>query len=471
MGLWQCLCSILQLDPVQVDVVRETATVPLSLGGLGLRSAQRTRIPAFWASWADSLAMIRQRHPDVAVQLVHQLEGHPDTPCLQAAADATRSIHGVRGFVPPSWEALSHGVRPELLQPDEFEPGCQRGGWQHEAVSRVEVQFRDENLFNRLDNASKALVRSQGGVGAGLAFSTCPLCRVTRLEPHLFRVLLLRRLRLPFSLSGRSCRCGLPLDSSGHHRAACARAGILGRRGFALESVRICREAGGRVTTNVMVRDLDLAAPNMFDARRLEVVVDGLPLFGGVQLAVDTTMVSALHANGEARRGAARTDGVALAAARRRKERTYPKLTARGARARLVVLGVEVGGRWSTETRTFLSLLAHGRARSERPLMRKRVEQAWRLRWRELVGAERRARFVVLAGDVGGRFFDDSPFLKESCSSHRTRPEILQGRAHGGALLCFVSPGPGPYWRRWIHAYCARGDSAMSSWCGVVRRR
>ena len=79
-----------------------------------------------------------------------------------------------------------------------------------------------------------------------------------------------------------------------------------------MESVaaRICREAGGRVTTNVMVRDLDLAAPNMFDARRLEVVVDGLPLFGGVQLAVDTTMVSALHANGEARRGATRTDGV-----------------------------------------------------------------------------------------------------------------------------------------------------------------
>ena len=134
-----------------------------------------------------------------------------------------------------------------------------------------------------------------------------------------------------------------------------------------------------------MLRDLDLAAPNMFDARSLEVVVDGLPLFGGVQLAVGTTMVSALHANGEARRGAARTDGVVLAAARRRKERTYPELTARGARARLVVLGVEVGGRWSTETRTFLSLLAHGRARSERPLMRKRVEQAWRLRWGSLL--------------------------------------------------------------------------------------
>ena len=30
--------------------------------------------------------------------------------------------------------------------------------------------------------------------------------------------------------------------------------------------------------------------------RRLEVVVDGLPLFGGAQLAVDTTLVCALHA-------------------------------------------------------------------------------------------------------------------------------------------------------------------------------
>ena len=46
---------------------------------------------------------------------------------------------------------------------------------------------------------------------------------------------------------------------------------------------RICREAGGRVTTNVMVRDMDLAQPDVHDTRRLEVVVDGLSIFGGVQ--------------------------------------------------------------------------------------------------------------------------------------------------------------------------------------------
>ena len=43
------------------------------------------------------------------------------------------------------------------------------------------------------------------------------------------------------------------------------------KRGWAAENVaaRICREAGGRVTTNVMVRDLDIVGPHVDDARRL----------------------------------------------------------------------------------------------------------------------------------------------------------------------------------------------------------
>ena len=64
------------------------------------------------------------------------------------------------------------------------------------------------------------------------------------------------------------------------------------------------------MTTNVMVRDLDLPLLNATDSRRLEVVVDGLPLFGGSQLAVDTTLVCSLHSDGSPHRGAADTDGV-----------------------------------------------------------------------------------------------------------------------------------------------------------------
>ena len=153
---------------------------------------------------------------------------------------------------------------------------------------------------------------------------------------------------------------------------------MLGRRGFALESVgaRICREAGARVSTNVFVRDLDLLAPNMHDARRLETVAEGLPLYGGAQLAVDTTLVSAHHCDGTATPGAAHVDGAALVVARRRKERAYPELVGPRSRAKLVVLAGEVGGRWSEETATFLRLLAVARARSESALMRRRAEHA-----------------------------------------------------------------------------------------------
>ena len=293
--------------------------------------------------------MIFERHPMVAEASAPRV----GTPCLRAAVSAAQSLDGVLGWSPPSWTALANGERPESHPPEEFETGARRGGWQHEAASRTEQRFRDVELFARLDDTGQALLRSQGGPGAGLALTACPLCRVTSIEPQLFRVLLLRRLHLPLPLTARHCRCGLPLDSRGHHRAACARVGILGRRGYPLENVvvRICREAGRRVTTNVLVRDLDLAEPNAADARRLEVVADGLPLFGGAQLAVD---------------------------------RRYPELVGRRGRARLVVLAVEVCGRWSQETQRFLSSLARAKARSVPPSMRKRVEQAWRLRWGSL---------------------------------------------------------------------------------------
>ena len=40
-----------------------SALLPLSLGGLGLLSAQRVRFAANWASWSDSLAMIQRAAP------------------------------------------------------------------------------------------------------------------------------------------------------------------------------------------------------------------------------------------------------------------------------------------------------------------------------------------------------------------------------------------------------------------------
>ena len=139
------------------------------------------------------------------------------------------------------------------------------------------------------------------------------------------------------------------------------------------------------MAAHVMVRDLDLLAPQALDGRRLDVVAEGLPLFGGMQLAIDATLVSFLHRDGTARPGSAHIDGVALQVARRRKERTYPELVGLRTRSRLVVLAGEVVGRWSGETCTFVRLLAKAKARSEPSILRARVEFAWRLRWAALL--------------------------------------------------------------------------------------
>ena len=96
----------------------------------------------------------------------------------------------------------------------------------------------------------------------------------------------------------------------------------------------------------------------------------------GSQLAVDTTLVCALRSDGTPLRGAAEADGVVLSRARQRKEQRYPELMGPGSRARLVVLAVEVGGRWSAEMRTFVAQLAKGKVRQEPRLLQKRVEQA-----------------------------------------------------------------------------------------------
>ena len=174
------------------------------------------------------------------------------------------------------------------------------------------------------------------------------------------------------------------------------------------------------MTTNVMVRDLDLPVLNATDRRRLEVVVDGLPLFGGSQLAVDTTLVCSRHRDGSPHNGVADTDGVIFPRAKRRKERRYPELVGPGSRARLVVLALDVGGRWSVESCSFISLLAKAKARRER-LLQRRAEQAWRMRWRAILScAAAKAVATCLLGLRCAHGSDgDTPLSWEVDADHR----------------------------------------------------
>ena len=62
-------------------------------------------------------------------------------------------------------------------------------------------------------------------------------------------------------------------------------------------AARVRREAGVTVATKVLARNLNVA-PCRQDDRCIEVITNGLPLSGGVQVAVDTTLASPLTASG-----------------------------------------------------------------------------------------------------------------------------------------------------------------------------
>ena len=143
--------------------------------------------------------------------------------------------------------------------------------------------------------------------------------------------------------------------------------------------------------TNVFIRGMDLGAFNLFDTRRLEVVVDGLPLLGGAQLAV----VCPLTREGEARPRAATVSGACLTVAGRRKEARYPELVGDNGRARLVVLAGEVGGRFSLETAHFSMCLASAKVRGVPQILQGRAHAAWLRRWSSMLACSAARAFAL----------------------------------------------------------------------------
>ena len=101
------LCTL--LDQIPDDMQRNVGSLPLSMGGLALRSATRGRFDAYWASWADSLSAIQSRHPVVAEELIVALDNLRGAFHLQGAAEC-REILLNRGFDAPRREAVAYGL-------------------------------------------------------------------------------------------------------------------------------------------------------------------------------------------------------------------------------------------------------------------------------------------------------------------------------------------------------------------------
>ena len=161
-------------------------------------------------------------------------------------------------------------------------------------------------------------------------------------------MLLLRRLHLRLPLTPRACAFRRLLDPLGNHQAAC--------RAVAL----VCRVVGARVARNMRIADMNLPV-HVADARWIEIVCNGLPLWHGAQLAVDTTCVSPVTRSSEPRQGADSRPGASVS---------------RSPRCQLVVFAVETGGRWGPEPTAFLRLLAQARAASAHAAVRSALRAA-----------------------------------------------------------------------------------------------
>ena len=116
-GIRQCLQDLLHVEVTQG--MWEMAGLPFASGGLCLRNAERLRTTAYWASWADTLPMIRPRHPDVADHMVLSLSHGRGGFHLEGAAECRDRLVAV-GIDAPEWGDVDCAVpgTPDVIWED-----------------------------------------------------------------------------------------------------------------------------------------------------------------------------------------------------------------------------------------------------------------------------------------------------------------------------------------------------------------
>ena len=144
-GMWKAAEWVMGTWPgtaEQQAVARQIATLPMKLGGLGLRSARWMAPAAFWASWADAMPMLSTRLPTLTDQIIEHLEnGGVGCHCLQELTESTLRLDRSGFLNRPEWLPLRDGVRPPT--PSSAEPGEWQHGWQFHASSSLEYHHRE----------------------------------------------------------------------------------------------------------------------------------------------------------------------------------------------------------------------------------------------------------------------------------------------------------------------------------------
>ena len=122
----------------------------------------------------------------------------------------------------PSWQELAAGVRPEqLLWDGDMEPGPSRHGNAEPQNPSMGFSWRAPSDSDSLRQSRSCLDRKEvfWRLSPSCAF---PLPIFPGWIPPSFACCSFVAFGFPSPPSSRFCRCGRPLDASGHHRESCA---------------------------------------------------------------------------------------------------------------------------------------------------------------------------------------------------------------------------------------------------------
>ena len=147
----QCLCDVLHIRNGLPGQTLETASLPLTLGGLGVGGSARV------------LEMVKARHPQVAQDMMTRFRSQRSG-CLSSVTRAVNRLLEV-GVHVPEWKQITDGLRPEDLGVVEWE-----------LFERI--RHRARSLQGTL--WQRTLVRSQSGPLASVPFTALPIHRISR---------------------------------------------------------------------------------------------------------------------------------------------------------------------------------------------------------------------------------------------------------------------------------------------------
>jgi len=416
-AIWRCLCQILRVDPdadgpeaaAQLRAARRVSGLPLTRGGLGLRSAKIIAYPAYWGAWADIIPVVRDRFPALANTLLSDLQS-PQSP-YQSILAAQMSAAVVKAAISstdsesewavPTWKDIDEGAEPPPPEPESRdEPGAWRHGWQFFATRPLLRDFLRTHVHPALNIKGRARLLSQGGKEGGAWLQALPICPATRCPPTTYQYLLRRRLGLPLPQHVAKCpgkNCKSTPDIFGDHLTSCQKAGNPQRRGKLVEDAwfAVFRESGisfkGGSDKDRQPRVADITPDAMpegeksEDKRRVEFVLHDLPGSKGLPTAIDVFMTCAISGKSTVMPRAHCIAGTALAACEKvKRTKKYPEF-ARSQYIDFLTPGIEVGGRFNNDAHQVINGLVQWKTARVHPLLRRSAALAYTKRWYSII--------------------------------------------------------------------------------------